>query len=335
MHALPSARPARWVLLMPNIPASPTSARVRVWRRLQAIGAVALKNSVYVLPNRDECVEAFQWLAREVSDLGGQASLCEGQFLDGLTDAEIERRFREVRNTEYAELSVEARALAKSLKAKRLSAGALPAVELRLEKVTARLGHVVSKDYFEASGRESAEGLVASVARALETQRGGSTAREALEKIARPQHATWVTRAGVHVDRIASAWLIRRFIDPQATLKFVPANGYLPEPGELRFDMFEAEFTHVADACTFEVLLQRMSLDDHALGAIGELVHDIDLRDERFARPETAGLASAITGVCASTKDDEARIAAAAPVLEALYAFFRLRARSPRGGSRS
>ena len=109
-----------------------------------------------------------------------------------------------------------------------------------------------------------------------------------------------MTRQGVQVDRIASAWLIRRFIDPGARFKFVPGTGYRPQPGELRFDMFEGEFTHRGDRCTFEVLLAHAGLDDPALGAIGEIIHDIDLKDGKYGREEAAGMRSLIAGIAAS-----------------------------------
>jgi hypothetical protein len=132
-----------------------------------------------------------------------------------------------------------------------------------------------------------------------------------------------VTRAGIQVDRIASAWLIRRFIDPEARFKFVAARGYAPEPGELRFDMFDAEYTHEGDLCTFEVLLDRASYPDRALRAIAEIVHDIDLKDGKHGRAETQGVARLLAGVAAGAKDDEQRLAQGAVVLDGLYAGFR------------
>jgi len=132
----------------------------------------------------------------------------------------------------------------------------------------------------------------------------------------------WVTRRGVHVDRMASAWLILRFIDPRARFKFVAAKGYHPEPGELRFDMFDAEYTHVGDRCTFQVLLERFQIADPALVAMGEVIRDIDCKDVKYGRPETAGIAALIEGIAESESDDAERIARAGPLFESLHTRF-------------
>lgn len=318
-------------MLMPNLSGSATTQRVRLWRRLQGIGAVAVRPSVYVLPARDDCVETFQWVAREIVEMGGQASLCEGQFLDGVTDDDIERKFIELRNADYAALGKEARELGKALKARRIAVAELEAIEARLAKLKGHFEEIVSVDFCHASGREGAEGLVGAIERTLAEKRGPRRTPEPLERSRRPRGATWVTRTGVHIDRIACAWLIRRFIDEDAKLKFVPASGYVPAMGELRFDMYDAEFTHVGDRCSFEVILERMGIDDPALAPIAEIIHDIDLRDEKFGREETPGVRSQITGVCATHRDDLGRIAAATAVFEALYSFFSLRSRSIKG----
>jgi Uncharacterized conserved protein len=131
-----------------------------------------------------------------------------------------------------------------------------------------------------------------------------------------------VTRQGVQVDRIASAWLIRRFIDREATFKFVPSSGYKPEPDELRFDMFEGEFTHRGDRCTFEVLVGHAGLDDPALSAIGEIIHDIDLKDDKYGRAETAGVKSLIAGIATPGTSDEQRLARGSVLLDGLYDSF-------------
>src|SRR5262249_2014794 len=148
--------------------------------------------------------------------------------------------------------------------------------------------------------------------------------------IATLKDRVWVTRQGVHVDRIACAWLVRRFIDDAAAFKFVPSRGYAPAPGELRFDMVEAEFTHEGDRCSFEVLLDRAGLDDPALAAIAEIVHDIDLKDGKFAREEAGGMKMLIAGICADTRDDDERVARGTTIFDDLYAVFRRK----RGGGR-
>jgi hypothetical protein len=324
---------ARWVLFMPSIPAKPASVRVKIWRRLQAVGAVGLRGSLYALPNREECVEVFEWVSRELRELGGQASICEGRFLDESTDDEIERRFIDARNEDYAEIATAAKQLGKKLEARRMAPEQIASITEQHAKLVQRLGEVSAIDFMHVPGREAVEGLLAAVARAL--PRDGTAASEPLELMARPSAATWVTRTGVHVDRIASAWLIRRFIDPDARFKFVPAKGYTPLPGELRFDMFEAEFTHIGDRCTFEVLVGRMGLRDPALVALGEIVHDLDLRDDKFGREETAGVRSTIDGICTVARDDAQRIAAAAPMLDGLYSHFSLRSRRKPSAARS
>lgn len=314
---------------MPTIPAKPASVRVRIWRRLQAIGAVNLRGALYVLPNRDECVELFEWLARELIGLGGQASLCEGRFLDEADDDDIARRLVEARNADYEEVAKAAGALKAKLQTTRGAADKLAAIRDHHGKLAQRLAEIVAIDFLEAPGRTAAERVVAAIERAL--PRGGTpSASPALEPMTPPTAATWVTRTGVHVDRIASAWLIRRFIDPQARFKFVAAKGYAPAPGELRFDMFDAEFTHVGDRCTFEVLVARMRLADPALQAIGEIVHDLDLRDGKFGRDETIGVGSTIDGMCTIGLGDGDRVTAATPMLDGLYSHFALRARRDR-----
>jgi len=129
----------------------------------------------------------------------------------------------------------------------------------------------------------------------------------------------------VHIDRVASAWLIRRFIDPRARFKFVPNRGYRPEPDELRFDMFDAEFTHQGDLCTFEVLVREFGLADPGLGALAEIIHDIDVKEGKFGRPETAGVDHLVTGIAWTHPDDEDRVAQGAAVFDALYGYFKRR----------
>jgi hypothetical protein len=180
---------------------------------------------------------------------------------------------------------------------------------------------VVAIDFFGASGREAASGLVSEI----ESRTRGNKARPSQTRIDREKlrGKIWVTRKGIHIDRMASAWLIRRFIDEQTKFKFVPAKGYKPLRDEIRFDMFEAEFTHEGDSCTLEVLIKRTGIEDPAVIPIAEIVHDIDLKDSKFKRLESLGIERLIAGIAMSHKDDEARLARGVAVFDDLYEYFR------------
>src|SRR6185369_3506918 len=277
---------ARWLLLIHQVPPKPNYFRVKIWRRLQRLGAVAIKSSVYALPRTDQTHEDFEWVMREIVEGGGDASICEARFVEGLSDDQVEAMFNAARDADYAQLAEEVRGLFAGLPAHTdLSEEQRRDVEAQLARVTRRFGEITALDFFNARGREAVDGLIAGIEQRL---RAKVPAAQAVDRY-RVRGGTWVTRQGIHIDRIASAWLIRRFIDPAATFKFVPGKGYRPEPGELRFDMFQAEYTHEGDQCTFEVLRQRFGIGDAALGPIAELVHDIDLKDAKFDRAEAVG----------------------------------------------
>jgi hypothetical protein len=276
-----------------------------------------------VLPRSDQALEDFQWVRREIVAGGGDASVCEARFVEGLTDAAVEASFRAARDADYAALAQEARRLQAAIgrrKRTRDDRGQAAATVLRLRK---RLAEVAALDFFGAPGRGTVEGLLASLDTAL---RGAAEPRTTpTASVAEVRGRTWVTRSGVHIDRIASAWLIRRFIDPEARFKFVRGQDSAPEKGELRFDMFEADFTHEGELCTFEVLGQRFGLKDQALRQIGEIVHDVDLKDARFARSEAAGIDQLIVGIAMRHPDDDARIREGGAVFESLYEYFKRR----------
>ena len=312
----------RWLLLIHQLPSKPAYLRVKVWRRMQGLGAVAVKNAVYALPTSEQAQEDFEWLLREIVEGGGEGVVCEARFVDGLSDDEVRALFNRVRDGDYEALAKEARQIASGL-------GRKPSVDERAEakqqlaRLKARLAQTVALDFFGANGRESVDGLLADIERRVADAGAEPTKAEKADGFGELKRRVWVTRSGVHVDRIASAWLIRRFIDAEARFKFVPAKGYRPAKGELRFDMFEAEFTHEGDKCTFEVLLQRAGLKDAALAVIGEIVHDIDLKDGKFGREEAPGVARLIEGVALTSKDDDERLARGGATFDDLYGYFR------------
>lgn len=295
-----------WLLLIHQLPPKPDYLRAKIGRRLQRIGAVTIKNTVYVLPSNDQTIEDLGWTVREIRAGGGEANILAARFIDGLSDGDVQKRFNDARDAEYAPLLDEARALAKKKKAPR---------EL-LDDLRKRTAEIQKIDFF---GAPNGQTLTALLDRTEPGQRRAINQLQLRGKV-------WVTRAGVHIDRIASAWLIRRFIDPEAKFRFVSGRTYQPARGEIRFDMFDAEFTHVGDRCTCEVLLDATRSSDRALRAIAEIVHDIDLKEEHYRRAETHGVAALVDGIALAHPDDDARIDRAAAALDDLYAWFQRQA---------
>jgi len=240
----PDRPEVRWMLLIHQIPPVPAYLRVKVGRHLHRIGAVAIKNSVYALPRNDETQEDFQWVLREIVKGGGDASLVEARFIEGLSDEQVVGLFQAAREADYRELADETRPVAAAFPRR----GLVPEnrrAELagHVARLRQRATELAAIDFFGAPGREVVEGLLSGMEVRMRTVEGSEPAKAPLD-VAQHRGRTWVTRTGIKVDRMASAWLIRKFIDPEARFKFVPAKGYQPEKGELRFDMFEAEFTH-------------------------------------------------------------------------------------------
>ena len=313
----------RWLLLIHQIPPKPDYFRVKIWRRLQRLGAVAIKNSVYVLPKNEQTQEDFQWVLGEIVQGGGEATLCEARFVDGLSDNEVEGLFQTARGADYDEIAVEARRLAEISAPKSKTKDDRSAqIEPDLAKLKRRLAEIVAIDFFGGRGREVVDGLISGIeARIHESRSGTRRMRSAALPVAELKDKTWVTRKGIYVDRMASAWFVRRFVDSGALFKFVPAKGYKPLSGEVRFDMFEAEFTHEGDRCTLEILIERTGINDPGVCRIAEVVHDIDLKDSKFGRQETAGIEQVIAGIAMAHKDDETRLARGSAVFDDLYEY--------------
>jgi hypothetical protein len=315
------------LLLIHQIPPKPGYLRVKTWRRLQRMGAVAIKKSVYVLPRSEQALEDLQWLLREIVVAGGEGSICEARFVEGLRDDQVEALFHAARDADYAELAEQARHVADASPASPAT-DERPRLENGVTRLRGRLAEVAAIDFFGAAGRAAVDEQLA----VLEARLQATVAPDlkgSTELLSPGAHSrrVWVTRAGVHIDRMASAWLIRRFIDPRARFKFVAAKGYRPKRDELRFDMFEAEFTHEGDRCTFEVLVERFGLKSPALTAVSEIVHDVDLKDGKFAREEATGLAGVVAGIAAVHDKDEDRLEHTRSIFDGLYEHLRRKAR--------
>ena len=303
----------QWLLLVHHVPPKPPYLRAKVMRRVTQLGAIPLKKSAYLLPAGDAALEDFQWLRSEIVEAGGAAWILEGSLNAGLSDEQARDAFRRARAADFAALTADARALLERARSPEPGDDALAAEWRRLArrvKASARI------DFFDAPGREELEVLMETIDRTLHPSREPEAARADTLR-----GRMWMTRAGVKIDRIASAWLIRRFVDPAATFVFADPGAPPPSPDVVRFDTYEGEFTHDGDLCTFEVLLRASArASDPALQAIAQIVHDLDLKDERYQRPETAGVDAFIRGITARHADDDRRLAEGAALFDALYA---------------
>ena len=317
-----------WILLIHQLPPKPTNLRVRIWRKLQKLGAVAIKNSVYVLPANEKTHEDFQWLKQEIDSAGGEAAVFRAGSVEGATDEEIIAAFRKARDEEFSAITAELDGLAGAIReqsrGKHLTAGLLSAHETEIDKLHAELERIAANDFFGAAGRAAAFSAYERCRKAINAAQGpkGKSASAQMNRgtldLAKYQSQRWVTRRNLHIDRLASAWLIKQFIDKRPRFYFV-ADGETVE-GAIPFDMFGAEFTHQGEDCTFETLLKRFGLgESKGLREIAEIVHDIDLKDDKFHRLEAAGLNAIIDGLSKVLRDDRKLLHQTGTVFDGLY----------------
>jgi hypothetical protein len=310
-----------WLLLIHQIPPKPSYFRVRIWRRLQQVGAIAVKQSVYALPKSQQSLEDFGWILKEIGEGGGDASVCEAYFVEGLTDEQIISIFQRARKGEYEKILQEGRTLQDQLSADLPEpAETMSKLKSQISRLKSKFDEIVATDFFSAPERSAAEIMLAH----LHSQVTGAPKLKAVVKrsIKELKGRTWVTRENVFVDRIASAWLIRRFVDREANFKFVASETYSPKGKELRFDMYEGEYTHEGDRCTFEVLVDHLGIMDRGLTPIREIVHSLDLKDEKYHRPETAGLGVLLNGIVLAYPSDKERLERGGALFDALYEHF-------------
>jgi hypothetical protein len=304
------------LLLIVSLPPNPSSLRVRVWRRFRALGAVALKRTVYLLPDSPDHHEQLQWLAQEIQREGGDATLVRAEQIENMSPADVVALFHEARDPEYRELARRYRQLLQALERKS------PTTRPRLQDELARLETAYEKvrelDFFEAPGRAEVDRLREVIdmrTRPSEAPRGRPSRTLDLRTLRRRQ---WVTRPRPHVDRVASAWLIKRFIDPEATFVFAEPRDFPADA--IAFDAPGVELGHDGDDCTFETLLKRSGLRDRRLTRIAQIVHEADLRDGKFPRDEARGIDLAIRGFLAASTDDQQVLAHGLALFEGLYA---------------
>ena len=314
----------RWLLIALQLPAQPSNARVKTWRRLQELGAVAVKNAVYVLPNSAQALEDFAWLRAEIQSVGGQATIFTAASLDAEDEARIADQFQAARTADFKALLAEVR----RIKHQSRQTGPTP-LDKELRALRQRFEHLKGINFFAAPGATDVEAALAAVERTARPQSPAPTPRAGNPLDPRLYTGrTWVTRPRPGVDRFASAWLIQRFIDPKARFAFAAGPEHVAD--RVPFDMFDVGFTHEGDRCTFEVLQHRFGLDDPGLRRIAEIVHDVDLKDDRYRAPQAPTIGVLVDGLRASVADDDELLRQGIALFDALYRGLGPSARSPR-----
>ncbi|HEY3546336.1 MAG TPA: chromate resistance protein ChrB domain-containing protein [Propionicimonas sp.] len=295
--------------------------RVKTWRRLQQLGAVAIRNAVYVLPDSAQAREDFEWMKAQIVASQGDASVFAADTVDSLTHDEIVAAFR----ADRARLFEAVRDDVRVLRRKAAETGAMKGTDLRrlqrcVRQVRDRFAQVAATDFFAAGGREEAHRALTELEQLAAGPGAAQAAPSARGAALRSQDyrgRTWVTRPRPGVDRSGSAWLVRRFIDPAARFAFADKPDALSKA--VPFDMYDVEFSHRGDRCTFEVLLERFGITDRAVAQLGRLVHDLDLKEHRFNVPEAPAIGRLIDGLRQVFQRDEELLEHGVVIFEALY----------------
>jgi hypothetical protein len=317
-------RPRRWLLLVHQLPTTPSNLRVRTWRRLQELGALAVKQAVYVLPDSPEAREDFEWLKTEIESAGGEAIVFTADSVDTWSDDELREEFRRVRQEAYAGLARDLeQAIKKAAQGHTRRGGRAPAVRRQLENFRQRYHAIERVDFFNSAGRDRVVTLLDTFGKRVSGGIRRESPREAIDETGREayQGRLWVTRPRPGVDRMASAWLIKRFIDAEARFAFAEDREGAPA-ASVPFDMFGVDFSHKGEHCTFETLCAAFGLADRALARVAALVHDLDLKDGRFDSPEAPTIGTVIEGLQAVHSDDDVLLNQGMTLFEALYRAF-------------
>jgi hypothetical protein len=323
-----SARPAassaapRWLLLVHQLPAKPSNLRVRTWRRLQQLGAIAVKQAVYALPDSPSAREDFEWLKTEIETGGGEASVFAADTVNTWSSDELVQEFRRARENDYTALSREVERALKAARRVRAPRRSRRATARIIDTFRQRLATIEAIDFFGSAGRDRVATLVSELQQALSAEISADRGTESSQSSRRDsfRRRIWVTRPRPGIDRMGSAWLIKRFIDPEARFGFVeqpPAAG-----DEVPFDMFGVEFTHRGEWCTFETLARTFDITDGAVERLAAIVHDLDLKDAKFGAPEVATVGAIVEGLQALHSDDDVLLDGGMTMFEALYRAF-------------
>jgi hypothetical protein len=320
---------ARWLTLLTTLPPTPTRHRVGVWRKLQRMGAVRLRGSAWLLPERAETTELFQWLVQEIEGFAGEATLLHVDRIENMTPEQVTALFHKARTAEYEVVVQGCRDILAQLDRSRTSprGAGVAALRGKLDGLRRELDRVQAIDYLQSPAGARALSLWETTAKRLRSVDAPPRAAPGGRRRALPPRgSTWVTRPRPHIDRIASAWLIKRFCDPDATFAFADAADAARKG--IPFDVLGAEFGHQGEDCTFETLVKRFAVKDRRVKVIAEIVHEADLHDGKFTRTEAAGLDLAIRGLAEAVADDHELLERGGRLFDGVYTILKRTERS-------
>ena len=300
-----------WLLLLLRLPATHKAERVAIWRKLKKSGAIQIQTSTYILPDEPARYESFQWLTQEVRSAGGDATLVRAREIEGLPNEKLIELFNTARAKEYATLRELLRALSHRGKTRRSSA-----LADKLDRVRKQFREIRQTDFFNCRRAQDVEML-------LRKMEGTQPGEASVPKVSTRDYRgkTWVTRPRPEIDRVGSAWLIRKFIDPKA--KFIFAKKIPANSRAVSFDMLDSEFSHHGEDCTFETLVKRFRIQDNIVRRMGEMIHDADLDDDKFERAECIGIDRVLKGLGREGISDQEILRRGFQCLDARHTFLR------------
>ena len=316
-----------WIIFFYSVPSKPVSSRMKVWRKLIKAGAVQLKGSVYILPFNDDHYEFLQWLVSEIAEMKGEADFVKIEKVDTMKDPEIISLFNKQRASDYQVIEKALEDIERKLSSTQKGGKSqnLPGISDHIARLRKGFEEVKKIDFFSSDEGKS---LAAKIKQAeAEIKRDSVKGAKKIgpaaiipQSLGDYQGKKWTTRKKPFIDRMASAWLIRKLIDRDATFAFVDEKDMETVTKHyIAFDVRGGEFTHTGDLCTFEVLIKSFGLKDKALKKIAEIVHDLDMKDEKFKAAEARGLEDILIGIRKTAKDDRDAIEKGIQVFEMLY----------------
>lgn len=318
---------AKWILFFYSVPSRPVSNRMKVWRKLLKAGAVQLKGAVYILPFSDEHYEFLQWLVSEVFSMKGEGAIVSIEKVDTMQDAEIAALFDRQREDDYQAVAKAVDDLERKLQSIRKGASYpdMRVFRAAYGKAIKDFEEIQKTDFFTSAAGRSLRARLEKANNELVRLSGFDSRPERPAEVrSRSVESylgkTWITRRRPFVDRMASAWLIRRFIDRNASFGFIDEKDFAAAPkGPVLFDIRGGEFTHTGDLCTFETLVKAFGIKDKAVRKIGEIVHELDVKDGKYSAAEASGLEEILSGLRKAVKEDAELLERGMSVFEMLY----------------